>query len=89
MRANNLVYLHRDRGYRFNEPDSLLYHVRIAINDASMSSNALSECVHRETGETVMSTTIDNLMNGRTQKPHLRTVRLIMLALGYHLCWRR
>jgi hypothetical protein len=88
MKTNNLAYLHRDRGYRFNEPGSLLYQVRIVINDAGLSSRAIAARVLNETGETMNPRTIDRLMNGETQKPLLRTVELIMDALGKRMTWR-
>jgi hypothetical protein len=89
MKSNNLALLHRDRGYRFGEPGSLLYRARIAVNDAGLSSRVIADRIHRETGEVVKPRTIDNLMNGRTRTPHLRTVEFVMVALGYRLQWRR
>jgi hypothetical protein len=88
MKTNNLAYLHRDRGYRFNEPGSLLYQVRIVINNAGLSSRAIAERVYDKTGEPMKPRTIDRLMNGETQKPLFRTVELIMAALGKRMTWR-
>lgn len=87
--ANNLVLLHRDRGYRHSEPVSLLYQVRIAINDANLSSYAIQDLVEEHSGVYMKTRTIDNLMNGQTTKPRLETVERIMTALGYHMRWSR
>jgi hypothetical protein len=82
MKTNNLAYLHRDRGYRFNEPGSLLYQVRIVINDAGLSSRAIAARVLNETGETMKPRTIDRLMNGETQKPSAPDGRADYGSLG-------
>lgn len=89
MPVTNLAYLYRDSGYRFDEPTSLLYQVRIAINDAQLSSHAIRERIYDATHEYLDPKTIDNLMNGKTQRPQLRTVELIMLGLGHRLVFMK
>ncbi len=72
-------------GYRFTDlPEtSLLYQVRIAINNSGKSSwDITTQC-----SEYICERTVANLMNGITKRPQLRTVQLIMAALGYRLTW--
>jgi hypothetical protein len=90
MRSNNLALLHRDRGYRFGEGgSSLLHQVRIAVNNSGLTSVAISGIVLDWSGETVDRRTIDKIMSGATQLPRLRTVELIMGALGYRLSYTK
>lgn len=87
MDSPNKDNLHRDRGYRFGQgnPTNLLYQTRIAVNNANLWSWQIQDLIIKEAGEYVAIRTIDNLMDGTTIKPHLRTVELIMYSLGYNL----
>ncbi len=91
LRPNNLKLLSRDQGYRFgDEPDwTQLYRVRTAINQANLFTFQIQNLVFEQTGKNIAARTIDNLMNGKTKSPQLRTVSLIMTALGYKMEWTR
>lgn len=90
MQTNQRTLRDRDRGYRWLQSEhSLLHQVRIAINDSNLSTQAIWKRTYDATGETLDEKTINNLMNGKTKKPQLRTVELIMRGLGYHLHWIR
>lgn len=84
---NNLNNLNNVSGYRFTDlPErSLLYQVRIAINNSGLDSWSIAN----RCNEYITERAIANLMNGKTKSPHLRTVRLVMKALGYELIWRK
>jgi hypothetical protein len=82
---NNITNLNRTSGYRFSDlrETSLLYQVRIALNTSNLSSwDICTQC-----DEYICEKTVANLMNGITKRPQLRTVQLIMRALGYRLTW--
>jgi hypothetical protein len=85
MMANNLAYLHQ----RFADPPSPLYEVRVAINQADVFTDELQALIRQTSGEYIAKRTIDNLMSGRLVRPLMRTVTLIMRALGWRLSWKR
>ncbi len=88
-KPNNIVSL--PSGYRFSdEPEtSLLYQVRIAINNSNLPYVEIQRLIFQSSGRWMAEQTIANLMNGKTKSPHLRTVSLIMRALGYRLTWQK
>lgn len=86
---HNLTLLRRDNGYRFTEAsDLLLQQIRDVINAAELPTMDIWERVFDATNQYVGLKTIENLMNGKTKRPHLRTCELILAGLGLELTVR-
>lgn len=88
-KTHNLVYLHRDRGYRFGERDPQLEHLCQLIYASEMSTRDISQSVSKSTGGayTVSESTMTNWLNGKTKRPQNFTMTWVAFALGYERRW--
>jgi hypothetical protein len=89
--AHNLAFLHRDRGYRFQERDPAMIELCTLIHDSEMSVRDIVQAVSRATGGAynVGDSTIYNWLNGKTRRPQNITLTWVGFALGYERAWRK
>lgn len=90
-RPNNLVHLHRDRGYRFVDRDPELEEVCSIIDKSGLSSVEISSKIAQlsKSSASVTPATIDNWLSGKTKRPQNYTLTWVMSALGYERKWRK
>ena len=90
-KPHNLAYLHRDRGYRFEERDPKMIELCDLIHQSEMSVYAIANKVSQTTGGAyrVSDTTIDNWLNGKTRRPQSYTMDWVGFALGYERKWTK
>jgi hypothetical protein len=88
---HNLVYLNRDKGYRFKDRDPVLEEVTNLIEKSGLSTNAISELTAKVSHNTVKVSpgTMDRWLNGKTFKPQNYTVSWVGYALGYERRWQK
>lgn len=88
-KPHNLVYLHRDRGYRFVERDPDLDWIANAIDKSGMSVGDIIEAVlDASNGEVHISyATVYNWLSGKTRRPQNFTLTWVAYALGWERTW--
>jgi len=91
VKSNNLVYLHRDRGYRFTDRDPDMEELCSLIDKSGFNVNEICERVTKESRGvySVSHTTIDNWLNGKTKRPQNFTMTWVGHALGYTRSWEK
>jgi len=90
-RPNNLVHLHRDRGYRFQNRDPDMDFICNLISKSGLSIGDIVEAVLDASNNSVYIgySTIDNWLNGKTRRPQNFTLHWVSHALGYEREWRK
>lgn len=90
-KLNNLVFLHRDRGYRFADRDPDVDMVCSLIDESGLSSYQIANKVSQLTGNTyrISPATIDKWLAGITKRPQNCTLLWVMMALGYYRVWEK
>ena len=88
-KVNNLVYLHRDRGYRFADRDPDMIELCDIIDKSGLSVEAICGVVSKATGGaySVSSSTIYNWLNGKTKRPQNYTMTWVGYAVGVRRSW--
>jgi hypothetical protein len=91
VKPHNLAYLHRDRGYRFEDRDPAMIELCDLIHKSELSVLDITRVVSRATGGAynVAHTTIGNWLNGKTKRPQSYTMNWVGFALGYERKWKR
>jgi hypothetical protein len=85
-KPHNLLYLHRDRGYRFKDRDPVLEEICDIISKSGLSGFEISQLTASKAGGfKVAPSTITKWLDGTTKKPQNFTVTWV----GYVLGWRR
>ena len=90
-KVHNLAFLHRDRGYRFQERDPQMIELCGLITESEMPVGAICGAVSKATGGAyaVAHSTIDNWLNGKTRRPQNLTMTWVGYALGYERRWTK
>lgn len=88
--AHNLVYLHRDRGYRFTDRDPAMEELCDIIEKRNLSAGAVAKLVYDASKGKVNLhyRTVENWLNGKTKKPQNYTLDWAGYALGLERKWR-
>lgn len=88
-KPHNLVYLYRDRGYRFGDRDPQLEQLCQLIYASEMSVRDISLSVSKSTrgAYAVSESTVANWLNGKTKRPQNFTMTWVAYALGYERQW--
>jgi len=89
VRPNNLVFLNRDRGYRFTDTDPQLVELRTLIDKSGMTVQQIQTEVSNATGGayTVSQATVYNWLNGKTKRPQNITMNWVAYAIGFERHW--
>lgn len=90
-KIHRLQFLHRDRGYRFQDRDPAMEQLCDLIHQSEMSIDDIVKVVSGATGGAyrVSPTTIYNWLNGKTKRPQSYTMGWVGYALGYERKWTR
>lgn len=90
-KPHNLAYLHRDRGYRFQDRDPQMIELCGLINASEMSVPSICNKVASTTGGAyrVSDTTVYNWLNGKTRRPQSFSMNWVGFALGYERKWTK
>lgn len=90
-RPNNLAFIHRDRGYRWQEIDPRMEEIRGLITDSGLTTHDISQKVANLTHGVykVAASTMDNWMNGKTKRPLSFGMMWVEYALGYERVLRK
>lgn len=91
MKAHNLRYLHRDRGYRFTDRDPAMVELCNIIHQSELSVPQICASVAKATGGayTIGQGTIYSWLNGKTRRPQNLTLSWVGYALGYRREWTK
>lgn len=89
--ANKLVYLHRDRGYRFVDRDPDMEWICNVIEKSGLSIGDVIERVLDVSNNQVNVSygTIANWLNGTTYRPQNFTLTWVSHAMGYRREWTK
>lgn len=89
-KANNLAYLHRDRGYRWAERDPDMIELCNIISKSGVSVQEICERVVKATGGAYKPSpkTLNNWLNGQTRRPSNHSMSWAGYALGYSRRWK-
>jgi hypothetical protein len=87
--VHRLEFLHRDRGYRFQDRDPQMIELCDLIDKSGMSVSQIIQTVVKATGGAyrVGRSTIDNWLNGKTRRPQNMTLSWVAYAIGYERRW--
>ena len=90
-KPHNLAYLHRDRGYRFEDRDPKMVELCDLIHQSELSTHAIAEKVSRTTAGAyrVSDTTISNWLSGKTRRPQSYTMDWVGFVLGFERKWTK
>lgn len=90
-RPHNLAFIHRDRGYRFEDRDPKMIELCGLIHESELSTWAIAQKVANMThgAYKVSPNTIDKWLDGRTRRPQAFTMTWVGFALGYELTWKK
>ena len=90
-KVHRLEFVHRDRGYRFQDRDPAMEELCSLIHASEMDVKAIVSAVSRATGGayTVSNSTIYNWLNGQTKRPQSFTMNWVGYALGYERKWTK
>jgi len=90
-RPHNLAFIHRDRGYRYQDRDPMMEELCELVTQSELSTWAISEKVAHMTNGVyrVAPATIDRWLDGRTRRPTHFTMMWVSHALGYERVWRK
>jgi hypothetical protein len=87
---NNLIHLHRDRGYRFVEKDPVLQELAPLITASGLSFEEICDKVLAASKSYRPSpATLACWMNGTTKRPQNFIVTWVAYALGYERKWTK
>jgi hypothetical protein len=91
IKAKNVVYLNRDRGYRFQDRDPAMEELCDLIDKSGMSIPQIVEETYKATKGVyaVSPSTIANWLGGKTIRPQNFTMTWVGFALGYQRKWTR
>lgn len=84
-KPNNLVYLKRDRGYRWQDRDPVMEALCDIIDKSGLSIGDIIKRVYEDTNHhvNIHYKTIENWLSGKTKRPHNVTMDAVAHALGY------
>lgn len=90
-KPNNLVYLNRDRGYRFTDRDPQMIELCSLIYQSGLSVGEIIRKVTEATGGayTPGDTTVYNWLSGKTKRPQSYTMNWVAYAIGYERKWTK
>lgn len=90
-KVHKLQFLHRDRGYRFQDRDPQMEQLCSLIHASELSIEDIVKVVVGATGGAyrVSPTTIYNWLNGKTKRPQSFTMNWVGYALGYERKWTK
>ena len=90
-KAHNLVYLNRDRGYRFVDRDPQMVELCGLISMSEMSVGEIIERIYEATGGaySVSKSTINSWLNGKVNRPQNFGMTWVAFALGYERKWTK
>ena len=90
-KPHNLVYLQRDRGYRFEDRDPAMEELCDLIDKSGMSVGDIVKQTHKATNGVyaVSPGTINNWLSGQTRRPQNLTLTWVGYALGYQRKWTK
>jgi len=86
---NNLVHLHRDRGYRWEDRDPDMEWLCDMIDKSGLSIGDIIERVLDVSNNSVSVSysTISNWLSGKTRRPQNYTLTWVAHAIGYERKW--
>jgi hypothetical protein len=89
LQPHNLVYLNRDRGYRFEDRDPDMEWLCDMIDKSGLSIGDIIERVldASDNQVSVGYGTIANWLSGKTRRPQNFTMTWVSYALGYQRKW--
>lgn len=90
-KTHNLAYLHRDRGYRFQDRDPAMVELCNIIYASELPIHQICNAVSKATAGSyrVSESTIANWLNGKTRRPQNLTLSWVGYALGYRREWTK
>jgi|SRR5215467_7925891 len=90
-KAHNLAYLHRDRGYRFEDRDPKMIELCDLIYASELSVYEICNAVSKATSGAyrVSDSCVGNWLNGKTKRPQSYTMDWVGFALGYERKWTK
>ena len=90
-KVHRLEFLHRDRGYRFQDRDPQMVELCHIIDQSSMTVPTICGEVSKATGGAyrISTTTVYNWLNGTTRRPQNLTMNWVGYALGYTRAWTK
>jgi IS30 family transposase len=90
-KAHNLVFLNRDRGYRFRDRDPQMVELCSLIHDSEMDVMEICREVYRVSRGvySIGNSTIYNWLNGKTRRPQNMTLNWVAFAIGYERKWTK
>lgn len=89
-KPNNLVFINRDRGYRFVDRDPVMAEICTIVTDSGKTCEEISQLTSRASGSLkVAPSTIRNWLNGKTIRPQNYTVTWVGYVLGWKRGWTK
>ena|SRR5215467_1327123 len=89
--VHKLQFLHRDRGYRFQDRDPQMVELCSLIHASKMDVMEICRAVSRASRGAyhIGNSTIYNWLNGKTRRPQNQTLTWVGFALGYERKWTK
>ena len=90
-KPHNLAYLHRDRGYRFEERDPQMVELCDIIHKSEMDVMDICRAVYSAShgAYSIGNSTIYNWLNGKTRRPQNLTLNWVGFVLDYKREWTK
>lgn len=87
----NRIMRNQDRREKFQDQDTDVGRVAAMILESGMSTGEICRAVYEYSRHEWMPhyKTIDNLLEGKTRRPHNNTLKWIALTLGWRRVWQR